>query len=407
MKTTISGIAFSLAIGALAGCAANQAPGMLTGLFDAKSTPTVADSDTDRKPPLAAKNGNAEETAVASVLRPKEIKKFSKVASVMLEKNCPQIVQPYRLTDNLATLGSVGMDNELGKLGQRIAAAFGGPSPSRSAPDSSITNVKRAAMQVNWLPMDAEKLYGERQHLLFEDDILRRESTQGKKLYPIADRMLADVLSGIKEPYDYQFQLFILKNPTSNALALPGGYIHIDQGLLVNPELHPKAYFAIGHEIAHVLQRHETIELQSRVVDSFTFKDDLIKTIVSVKGNPRIVLERVKVQKNLFTRHHMDQELQADSCATRMLSGIFPDQQVAKSLDAFLKDLPPDTATKSASASASKSTTASKSDVERLADTTHDIVETPIARHPNSTERRQNLRAISSELAKENTAQGR
>lgn len=397
MKTTVTTgrVVLGLALAALAGCAADQAPEMLKGIFDAKPAPAVADTGGEQtKPTSTAAKGSS-----APVIRPKEIKEFSKHASVMLEKNCPQVVQPYRLTDNFATLGVVGLKQELGNMGNRLVEAFSGSSAPKSAPDKSLASVKLAAKQLNWLPMSAEKLYGERQHNLSADDILRRESTQGKKFYPIADRMLAEVLSGVKDAHDYQFQLFILKNSTTNALALPGGYLHLDQGLLADPAQHPKAYFAIAHEVGHVLQRHETIELQSRIVDSFTVKDDLMKAIGSVKSNPQVILDHVKVSKNLFTRHHMDQELQADSCATRILTQVLPDPQLAKSIDAFLKNLPPEKPKKPAPAP--------KSDAERLAESVNDVVDTPIARHPNPAERQQNLRAISSELAKEKPAQGR
>ena len=396
MKTTVTtgGVVVSLALAALAGCAADQAPEMFKGIFETKSTPAGADTGGEQTKPTST----AEKGSSASVIRPKEIKEFSKVASVMLEKNCPQVVQPYRLTDNFATLGVVGVKQELGNMGNRLVEAFSGRSAPTTKPDNSLASVKLAAKQLNWLPMSAEKLYGERQHNLSADDILRRESTLGKKFYPIADRMLAEVLSGVKDAHNYQFQLFILKNSNTNALALPGGYLHLDQGLLADPAQHPKAYFAIAHEVGHVLQRHETIELQSRIVDSFTAKDDLMKTIGSVNSNPQAILSRVKAQKNQFTRHHMDQELQADSCATRMLTQVLPAQQVAKLIDAFLKNLPPEQPTKPAPAP--------KSDAERLVESAHDVVDMPIARHPNPAERQQNLRAISSELAKEKPAQG-
>jgi hypothetical protein len=38
-------------------------------------------------------------------LHPKEITSVAPMASVMLEKQCPNIVQPYRVTDSMASLG--------------------------------------------------------------------------------------------------------------------------------------------------------------------------------------------------------------------------------------------------------------------------------------------------------------
>jgi hypothetical protein len=89
-----------------------------------------------------------------------------------------------------------------------------------------------------------------------------------------------------------------------------------------------------------------------------------------------------------------------DSCAARLLSRVFPDPQgLAKSLNAFLKDLPkpePD-----------NPAPAPQTDADRLAKAAHDIVNTPIKRHPTTEERYQNLRAIHDEIIKGIPAKGR
>jgi predicted Zn-dependent protease len=246
--------------------------------------------------------------------------------------------------------------------------------------------------------MNAEVLYGERLHAE-ETNLLDRDSRLGKKHYPTADRMLQESLSKIGEPHDYEFKVFILKNSTRNAVARPGGFLYIDQGLIEDPAGHPKAYFAFAHEVAHVLQRHETKELQSMIVDSISSRDELVKTIFGVKKDPRIIFTHVKAKKNLFTRHHVDQELQADSCAAKLLSRVFPDlRSLANSLNAFLKDLPAPERT--------QPQPPPKSETDKLAATVHDIVDTPINRHPSSEERYRNLRAIYNEIMKENVSKG-
>lgn len=320
----------------------------------------------------------------------KEITKLPPRAAVVVDKNCPDIVQPYKLTDNLASLGMFSVTEHAKNIGAEIKGVF---DKSAASPKSAgiASSTRLAAKQLNWLPMAAEVRYGEREHEQRLNEVIVRDSKQGNKYYPTADRILQDILSKLTERHDYKFQLFIRKDDGGNAAAVPGGFLYIDKDLIEKPARHPKAYFALAHELAHVLQRHETKELQSEVVDSFTAKDDLLKTISHARSDPNVVLAHVKVEKNRFTQHHIDQELQADSCAAKLLSRVFPDRQsLAAALNAFIKDLP--------KAEPNVAQPPPKSDAEKLAAATHDIVNTPVKRHPNSEERQQNLRSIYAEI---------
>jgi len=320
----------------------------------------------------------------------KEITSLPPRASVVLDKHCAELVQPYRLTDNFASVAMFSFKEEVKDMSGHIGKLLGSTSaPSTS--DKLSASTKLAAKQLNWMPMTAEVLYAERQHNA-RQDILSRDSKLGRKYYPTADKMLREILASIDEPYDYNFKLFILKTDNRNALALPGGYLYIDQGLVDNPASLPKGYFALAHEISHVLQRHETKEMQSLVVDSFTVKTQLIDTMKAAKGNPSVVVDRIKLEKGQFTKHHVDQELQADSCAVKMLSRVYPDRKnLAASIDAFVKDLPK---TEPATPAPAKG-----NDMQALADSVHDIVNSPVMRHPNTQERKENLQAIYREVS--------
>jgi predicted Zn-dependent protease len=333
--------------------------------------------------------------AQTEVIRTKEITRLSPKASVVLDRNCPDIVQPYTLADNTATLALFGAKEAMSDAGARLLANAGsilaGNRPILAPTTSKLSaSTKLAAKQLNWLPMTAEVAYGERLHQ-DETAILERDSKLGQKYYPIADRLLDEVLASVGRPHDYQFKLFILKNSSRNAAARPGGFLYLDQGLVDDPAQLSKAYFAVGHEVAHVLQRHETKELQSNVVDAISSKDDLMKVVTGSLANPNLILSYVKVEKNRFSRHHVDQELQADSCAVRLLSRALPEPQaLAASINAFVQDLPrPEQVT---------APKASPSDEGKLAQSVHDIVDTPVKRHPNNEERLQNLRSIYGEI---------
>lgn len=325
-------------------------------------------------------------------IRSKQITKLSPRAAVVLDKNCPEIVQPYKLTDNVASLAAFSAKEVISDLSKQIGSIFrGGTGAGAVAGGQMEASTKLAAKQLNWLPMSAEVAFGEKAHSQ-ETALLERDSRAGKRFYPIADAMLSEILAAVEEPHAYSFKLFILKNSTHNAVARPGGFLYLDQGLVEDPSHKPKAYFALAHEVAHVLQRHETKEMQSMVVDSFTVKDDLIKTISNVRSNPNSILAHVKVEKNRFIQHHSDQELQSDSCAARLLGRALPDQKaLAVSLNAFLDNL--------SKPEVKPGLPPPKSDVDKLAQSVHEIVDSPLKRHPNNEERQKNLRAIYAEIS--------
>ncbi|NUU39292.1 M48 family metalloprotease [Pseudomonas sp. C2B4] len=323
----------------------------------------------------------------------KDIGSLPPRALVVLDRNCAELVQPYRLTDNFASLSVFGIQEGIKAVpGQLSKLLGGGDSQAAASSDKLGDSAKQAAKQLNWLPMSAEVMYAERQHQSRQEELLARDSKQGRKYYPTADKMLSDILASIHEPYDYRFKLFIVKSDNHNALALPGGYLYLDKGLLTTPQMQKKAYFALAHEISHVLQRHETKEMQSVVVDSFSVKSDLLTVMKGAQGNPKAVVDRVKLEKGQFTQHHVDQELQADSCAVKMLSRVYPDrQQLAEAINAFITDLP---ATQGGPA-----TKIASNQFLAMADDVEDIVTTPAMRHPNTQERKANLQEIYQEVS--------
>lgn len=322
----------------------------------------------------------------------KEIKQVSNVALKVLDKDCPDLVQPYTLSDNLMSLGSFtakkAFNEAKGKLGSVLGLGSLGGTPAQA--DSISDSTRLAAKQLNWLPMEAEVLYGEREHEK-ETEILARDSKLGRKYYPVADAMLSELTGRIAEPTDYRFQIFILKNSTRNAVARPGGFLYLDQGLLEKEEYRRKAYFALAHEIAHVLQRHETRELQSMTIDSFTAEKDLVETLPKIAANPPLLLDHVKIGKDIYTQHKIDQELQADSCAARLLGRLYSSDELAATLNAFVADLP--------SYQDAPPTPPPVSQADKLAAMTHDIVASPMDRHPNSKERKDNLDKMYRDIA--------
>ena len=143
------------------------------------------------------------------------------------------------------------------------------------------------------------------------------------------------------------------------------------------------------------------------IVDSFTAKDEMQKAIVHAKDDPASLLQNVKVGKDIYVRHANDQELQADSCAARLLSEAFTQPgELALTINAFIKQLPPvdGMAVKTAAAPSPVATapvnlSANKDEADaqkalQASAVAYSIVASPAERHPNSKERTENLQAM-------------
>jgi predicted Zn-dependent protease len=64
-----------------------------------------------------------------------------------------------------------------------------------------------------------------------------------------------------------KFSFFVIRQDNINAFAMPGGYIAVHTGLITRTESESELASVIGHEIAHVTQRHlaRRLELQNQL----------------------------------------------------------------------------------------------------------------------------------------------
>lgn len=307
-------------------------------------------------------------------------------ASRVIDLGCPHIVQPYTLTSNAvsmaklaATLGASNLD---AVVGAHVEGHATGPGNDISA------TTRLAAKQLNWLPMDVERSYGEHEHKETEFNILPRDG-DSEKDYQYADKILADVSNSIEEKHDYKFKIYILRQSGTKAMSFPGGLIYIENGLL-NPKFKSKAYFAVAHETAHTLRRHETKEIESAAIDSVSEVSDLYKLVSNPASHLTATLESAKKGKKLFSKHFSDQELEADSCATRMMVKMFPAPGVAsKALREFEHSLGP--VQKAEQPEAVKLAGGATPNLDKYAASVHDLVNSPFRQHPNTVERQANI----------------
>jgi predicted Zn-dependent protease len=68
--------------------------------------------------------------------------------------------------------------------------------------------------------------------------------------------VLGDRLVSNSQDVRQDFEFFLVKDPMLNAFALPGGYIGVNTGTIVNAQSESELAAVLAHEIAHVTQHH-------------------------------------------------------------------------------------------------------------------------------------------------------
>ncbi|HQR48263.1 MAG TPA: M48 family metalloprotease [Steroidobacteraceae bacterium] len=97
-------------------------------------------------------------------------------------------------------------------------------------------------------------------------------------------------LSSLANDGQRQFNFFLVNDPTINAFALPGGFVGIHSGLLLETRNESELAGVYAHEISHVTQRHiaRSIEAGSRtnlMATAATVAAILLGAIAGVDGN--------------------------------------------------------------------------------------------------------------------------
>lgn len=121
-----------------------------------------------------------------------------------------------------------------------------------------------------------------------------------------------------------EFVFFVIDSPQVNAFALPGGYIGVNAGLLLETETESQLAGVLAHEIAHVTQRHIARQIEATQGMSLATAAAMLLAIIASGGNPAVIQAAVAAgvsvmgqQQINFTRAH---ELEADRLGIRTLA---------------------------------------------------------------------------------------
>ncbi len=78
---------------------------------------------------------------------------------------------------------------------------------------------------------------------------------------------------------------FVVRDPTLNAFALPGGYIGVHTGLLLAAQTESEFASVLGHEIAHVTQRHIAQIVGKQSQSAMLMVASLLVAVLAARSN--------------------------------------------------------------------------------------------------------------------------
>lgn len=93
--------------------------------------------------------------------------------------------------------------------------------------------------------------------------------------------------NNVAEPGQHEFEFFMIDNANINAFAIPGGFIGINAGLINAMQIEDQLAAVVGHEIAHITQRHHARSVQSSSRSRLTTAAAILAAIIIGQSNPQ------------------------------------------------------------------------------------------------------------------------
>jgi predicted Zn-dependent protease len=131
------------------------------------------------------------------------------------------------------------------------------------------------------------------------------------------------------------FEFFVIRDNSVNAFALPGGFIGVHTGLMLTAQSESEVAAVLGHEVAHVTQRHLARMIDKEKQSMITSLAAMAVAILASRSNPQLsnaaiaTAQATSIQNTLnFTREH---EREADRVGLQILSQAGFDPHAAES----------------------------------------------------------------------------
>lgn len=141
-----------------------------------------------------------------------------------------------------------------------LVTITGSAAPDAGAQEFELPSIGSPADAL--LPRNEEARIGRRMmRMFYQQDLVIDDPELTEYINAIGNELVGHANNG-----DYQFEFFVVADPSVNAFALPGGFIGVHTGLIQLTRNEDELASVLAHEIAHVTQRHiaRTIHDNSR-----------------------------------------------------------------------------------------------------------------------------------------------
>ncbi len=135
---------------------------------------------------------------------------------------------------------------------------------------------------------------------------------------------LVEAKPEVRGEANYDFSFFVVRDPSINAFALPGGFIAVHSGLVLAAQSESELAGVVGHEIGHVAQRHIARMLGQERQDALIPLAAMALAILAARSSPDAASalavggEALAAQRQLaFSR---DAEREADRVGLQIMS---------------------------------------------------------------------------------------
>jgi len=132
--------------------------------------------------------------------------------------------------------------------------------------------------------------------------------------YKVAENILERLVQH-PDVSDLEYKLVVLKDPTINAFAFPGGTIGITSGLLDEIKSETSLAFVLGHELGHFKYRHHLKGFSKAITTSIIFS-----ILFGNQSNLEFTQQIITI---LDRRHSQQQEKDSDNFGAKLVFDTF------------------------------------------------------------------------------------
>ncbi|NKF22697.1 M48 family metalloprotease [Solimonas marina] len=141
---------------------------------------------------------------------------------------------------------------------------------------------------------------------------------------------IGEQLAGASKTKPPPVHLFVVRDPRINAFALPGGFIGLNVGTLMVADNESELAGVLGHELAHITQRHIARSIGEGQAGTIATWLGVIAAIIAGSANPDVVMgalgvgQAINYQRQVsYTRAH-EQEADRIGIQTMAAAGFDP-----------------------------------------------------------------------------------